>query len=836
MWLRGRWGSSRTLLKKHSFHFLSSNIKWVVESACVISILAALLFFSNPLAGQTALSGRVIDLDQQPVETATIFIQETGQLLEADKAGRFELPALSEEKVTLTVFAEGYTTQVLKVNTRKKGVLEIAISPLSIDIETVEVQVAADNYGLRRLRNVEGTAIYAAKKSEVIELDNLLGNLAANNAREVYKGVAGLNVWENDGGGLQLAIGARGLDPNRTSNFNTRQNGYDISADALGYPESYYTPPAQALQRIEIVRGAASLQYGTQFGGLLNFVFKKGPEGKPFEFTSENTYGSFGLFNTFNSIGGAKGRANYYGFYQYKQGDGWRPNSGFSQHAAYGNVNVKATEKLDIGLEYTHMNYLAQQAGGLVDFEFEMNPRQSKRERNWFKVGWNLAALTLDYRLSDRTRFNLRNFLLIAGRDALGELGPINRPDPGRERDLIAGQYRNFGAEARMLHRYSLRGQSSTFLLGARFYRGLTRNRQGDANDGSGPDFQFLNPNDLERSDYEFPSRNLALFAENLFTLSPRLTLTPGVRLEYIRTASDGYYKQRVFSGGQVIFEQRLEDDQVNERSFLLMGLGLGYQLKQGLEAYANFSQNYRAINFSDLAVVNPNLVVDSLLQDERGYNTDIGLRGTLLEERLRFDLSAFYLRYNGRIGLSEITVPDPIAIERQVAYRTNIGDARILGLEAYAEADLWRLAFGAKAIPSLSLFVNLSHLKGEYVSGQRQFVGNEVELIPPISVKTGLSFRLKGLRLSCLYTYVRRHYSDATNAEFVANATRGIIPSYGVMDASASYDFSRFRLQAGVNNLMDAAYFTRRATGYPGPGIIPAEGRRFYVGVRVRI
>lgn len=811
--------------------------KILIHAGALLAFAGLCLPARPAFAQPAALSGRVIDAElKQPIERAAIFVQETGQVLEVDKNGRFDLSGAPAGKLALTAFAEGYTTRVLEADTGKKGILEIELMPLAVDIETVEVTTEAGNYGLRRLRNVEGAAIYAAKKSEVIELENILGNLAANNAREVYKGIAGLNIWENDGAGLQLAIGARGLDPNRASNFNTRQNGYDISADALGYPESYYTPPMQALQRIEIVRGAASLQYGAQFGGLLNFVFKRGPQDKPFEFITENTYSSFNQFNTFNSIGGTKGRANYYAFYQYKQGDGWRPNSGFSQHAAFGKLNLKATEKLDIGLEFTHMNYLAQQPGGLADFEFQADPRQSKRERNWFRVGWNLAALTMDYRLSASTRFNLRSFVLVAGRDALGELGPINRPDPGRERDLIRGQYRNFGAEARLLHRYTMKGQYSTFLLGARFYRGFTRNRQGDAGSGSGPDFSFLNPEDLERSSYEFPSRNLALFAENLFNLSPRLSVTPGIRLEYIRTASDGYYKQRVFSGGQVIFERRLEDAQANERSFLLMGLGLAYQLKQGLEAYANFSQNYRAINFSDLAVVNPNLVVDSLLRDERGYNADIGLRGSGLEGRLRFDLSAFYLRYNGRIGLSEITVPDPIAIERQVAYRANIGDARILGLEAYAEADAWRLAFGKEAKPSLSVFANLSRLQGEYISGQRQFVGNAVELIPPFSIKTGLAFRLKGLRLSYLYTYIREHYSDATNAVFVANATRGLIPSYQVMDASASYEFKRYRLQVGVNNLMDAAYFTRRATAYPGPGIIPAEGRRFYVGLRVRM
>ena len=87
--------------------------------------------------------------------------------------------------------------------------------------------------------------------------------------------VAGLNIYQNDDAGLQLNIGGRGLNPNRTSNFNVRQNGYDISADALGYPESYYTPPSESLEEIQIIRGAASLQYGTQFGGLINFKMKK---------------------------------------------------------------------------------------------------------------------------------------------------------------------------------------------------------------------------------------------------------------------------------------------------------------------------------------------------------------------------------------------------------------------------------------------------------------------------------------------------------------------------------------------------------------------------------
>jgi len=805
-----------------------------------IALLTLLISLPQDLTAQSArLFGKVIQSDGRPVKDATVFLTESNDLEITDGRGQYAFEQLDTGLYTLTLFAEGYTTVTTTVDLRgMERRFNLVMDSLALTAATVEVQaMAGQQYGLRRLLNVEGTAIYAAKKSEVIELDQVLGNLATNNPREVYRGVAGLNIWENDGAGLQLAIGARGLDPNRTSNFNTRQNGYDISADALGYPESYYTPPTQALRRIEIVRGAASLQYGPQFGGLLNFVFREGPKDKPFEFISENTVGSFGLFNTFNSIGGTTGKLNYYGFLQYKRGDGWRPNSGFEQRTAFVNTNLKVSDRLKIGMEFTHMNYLAQQPGGLMDFEFQQDPRQSKRARNWFKVDWNLGAFNLDYRLSDRTKINSRSFLLIAERDALGELGPINRPDPMRERDLIVGQYRNFGNETRLIHRYKIGNNLANFLAGVRYYQGFTQNRQGDASDGSGPDFRFLNETEPERSDYDFPSRNVSVFAENLFNIGPKLTITPGVRFEYIRTASDGYYKERIFAGDQLIFEQKFEEARLNERSFVLLGLGVGYRLQEDLELYGNFSQNYRSINFSDLAVVNPNLVIDSLLSDENGYNFDLGLRGSLLRGAMRFDLSLFYLKYRDRIGIAEITVADPVVVERRVNYRTNIGDARILGLEAYAEAELWRLFAGEAERPySLSVFTNFSALHGRYLTGQRQFVGNAVELIPPFSIKAGFTFGYKDFRASYQFTHVQEHYSDATNATFVVDATRGLIPTYNVMDASVSYELGRFRFQTGVNNLTDAAYFTRRATGYPGPGIIPADGRSFYGTVRVRL
>jgi Fe(3+) dicitrate transport protein len=50
-------------------------------------------------------------------------------------------------------------------------------------------------------------------------------------------------------------------------------------------------------------------------------------------------------------------------------------------------------------------------------------------------------------------------------------------------------------------------------------------------------------------------------------------------------------------------------------------------------------------------------------------------------------------------------------------------------------------------------------------------------------------------------------------------------------MDASFTYKFKEYyNLKAGVNNLADVKYATRRAGGYPGPGIMPGNGRTLFV------
>ena len=280
-----------------------------------------------------SLTGKVVSKEEgNPVPFAVVFLKETRQAVQTDADGRYVLNNLEAGPCEVGVKYLGYEPvfKSITVEEGEKNVLNFKIRVQARELHEIEAKAAGSRTnGLSHLNEVEGTAIYAAKKNEVIEMKDITANTASNNARQVFSKVAGLNIWESDGAGLQLGVAARGLNPSRTSGFNTRLNGYDMSADAIGYPESYYTPPAEALERIEVVRGAASLQYGTQFGGMLNFVKKKGSDSSAAEVLSRQTVGTYGFFNSFNSVGGTVGKFNYYTYAQHKQGNGWRAYSDF---------------------------------------------------------------------------------------------------------------------------------------------------------------------------------------------------------------------------------------------------------------------------------------------------------------------------------------------------------------------------------------------------------------------------------------------------------------------------------------------------------------------------
>lgn len=697
------------------------------------------------------------------------------------------------------------------------------------ELSTVVVNAENQTFGVTRLKSVDGTAIYDAKKNEVVVLKDMNISLATNSSRQIFSKVPGINVWESDAAGLQLGIATRGLDPNRTSNFNTRQNGYDMSADALGYPESYYVPPAEAVDRIEVVRGAASLQYGPQFGGMLNYVLQRAPADKKIEWTSYTTTGAYKLVSTFNSLGGTINRFSYYGFYNYKQGESWRANGNYKAHAAFASLGYQFSEKINVHLEYTFSNYLAKQSGGLTDAQFNMNARQSFRTRNWFSTNWNILALNFNYKKSAFHQLNFRWWGFLGARNAVGFLQPSNRMDDiTQNRDLIKDHYKNMGAEARYVWKYYIKEKLSSLLVGGRFYIGKTAKQQGYGTNGSDADFDFAQ-NNLKISEYTFPGMNIALFAENSFAVTPKFKIVPGIRYEHIGTQASGGYRQ--LFGYSVDSTLNLEKRSY-KRNFVLLGLGISYNVWKETELYANFSQNYRGITFTDMRVVRTSQLIDPNLKDEKGFNLDLGYRGDI-GKWFSFDVSGYWLQYTNRIGQLQV-VDSAYNIYR---YTTNVGTTRSLGVELYAEVNLFSAAKIEKRAGNLNVFISAGYTNATYVkSPYKNVVGNTLEFAPQLTLRTGITYSYQKFSTTISGNFTSKQYSDASNAEFTATAVNGAIPAYYVIDWSAKYAIKCLQFMAGINNLTNNIYFTRRAVSYPGPGIIPAEPLTFYFTLGIKL
>ena len=799
-------------------------------------LLTSFLLSFNFLSGQNIISGKIISSEsKQAIKGVEIFEKNIGKIAQTNSEGFYEF-STKKNNISLIFFAYNYNVYEQKLNFSGDTIINKELLPLSKQLMEVEItQRKQKIFEIKRLNDIEGTSIYAGKKNEVILVNQSMANLASNNARQIYSQVSGLNIYQNDDAGLQLNIGGRGLDPNRTANFNTRQNGYDISADVLGYPESYYAPASEGLEEIQIIRGAASLQYGTQFGGLVNFIMKKPNLEKNTEIISRNTIGSNQLYTNYTSLSGRVNKFSYISFINYKRGNGFRPNSKFESSNIYTHIGYELNSKLKLSTEITFLDYLSQQAGGLSDMMFNQNSLQSNRERNWFKVGWLLYNFQVFYTPSKNNSLSLNLFGLKANRYALGfRTNRVSQIDSFEERDLIKSDFNNFGFEAKYLKKYLLNNHQSAFMIGTKFYKADNYSVQGPGSDSIEPDFNFdisNYPNYNNQSNYRYPNLNIALFGENIFKINTSLSFTPGIRFEHIKTESIGFYKKINLDGADnVILDSTIYNNNNNERKFVLFGTGLSF--KKDVEIYGNISQNYRSVTFADISIINPAFVINPNIKDEKGFTIDLGIRGDF-KNIFSYDISGFNLFYNDRIGFVQKEFEDG-SVKSE---RGNVGDAKIYGLETLIDININKLISEVDN-NIFTFYINTSFINSEYVDSDKNgIIGNRVEFIPKINLKSGIRLGYKNILTNLQFTFLSDQFTDASNAvESNLSGVIGLIPSYNVLDLSASYKYKKLKFEFGVNNMLDNKYFTRRATGYPGPGIIPSPNRNIYTTIEIRL
>jgi Fe(3+) dicitrate transport protein len=700
-------------------------------------------------------------------------------------------------------------------------------STKTISLQEIVVNKIKTVRGTGHMPDVKDGIIYAGKKNEVILVDSLDANKAINNTRQILGRIPGLNIVESETGGFTAnGISTRGLNPSQSIEMNTRQNGYNISGDIFGYNESYYLPPMEAVSRIEMVRGAASLQYGSQFGGMINYVLNEAPKDKKFEWYTSETGGSFGLFNTFNSIGGTINKISYYGYAQFRTMNGWRPNSQQWQLSAFGKIQFTPSEKLNAGVEYTLLRNRIKMPGGLTDSMFKADPRTSFRSRNWLKSPWNIVTGYLNYNLTPQTFLSIKSSLMFSNRSLVwrNEDGGAAALD---EKDPLTGQYvnrevesedmNNATTEVRLTHNYTTGKMKNTLGSGVRFTYAWFKKQSGGKGT-TGDDFDLSITGKYEK-DINFTTTNIAPFIENIFRVNDRFSITPGFRFEYLRSTSDGYKDSD---------DGRLTTNENRKRYLPLFGLGVQYKTTSYTNAYANISQAYRPISYSELSPIGVTSKIDQNLKDAKGFNADLGYRGTV-KNYLNFDIGLFYIAYNDRIG----TILINPGSSNQYTLRTNVANSVHKGLESYVEFNLLKY-LNSHSKKGLNIFNSLALINAEYTSGE--FKGNRVETAAKYINRIGVTYHDSRLSGTFEMSNTGDAYGDATNAKISSDPVAGYIPAYTVLDASFTFRLNKLSLKAGMNNIADKKYFTLRADEYPGPGIIPSIGRNFYLGISAKL
>lgn len=680
-----------------------------------------------------------------------------------------------------------------------------------------------------QLEAIHQTYIIAGKKNEVILVKDLPANLAEKTGRQIFAKIPGAFIYDMDGSGNQVNISTRGLDPHRSWEYNIRQNGVMINSDLYGYPASHYSMPMEAIEKIELVHGTSALQYGAQFGGLINYVTKKADTIKPISFESISSIGSYGLFSTYASIGGTIGKFSYFGYYQKRVSEGYRKNSNSEADAQFLNLSYQFSDKLKLSFEVGRSSYVYKIPGPLTDSMFLADPRQSTRSRNYFNPDITVPSLTLNWQINANTTLNWvvsglfgnRNSVQFEGfADRVDLIDPVTQQYKTRVVDIDVFNSRT--SELRLLHQYNTGKIRHALAAGLRYFNNdLNRRQQGKGTANSDFDLNVSGP---FGRDLRFKSQSIALSLENMIYINDRWSISPGMRYEYGQTDMTGTLSY---------YDPKETPNQIDHQ-IPAFGISSQFYLKENIKIYGGISQAYRPVLLKDIIPGSVLERADKDLEDAFGYNAEIGANCSI-SKFLKFDITLFRMRYDHRMG--NLVLQDSTG---SYTFKTNIGNSVTNGLEIYTEINLvnkikWRVG----------LFTSSSLMKATYEDAKLSvgtanvdISGNEVESVPRWISRNGLQVAYKTISANLQYSYVSDSYSDPLNTiQPTANGARGVVPSYGIWDLNLACKFAkRFILRAGVNNFLNTSYFTKRPVIYPGGGVWSSDGRSFVCSIGFRI
>lgn len=664
------------------------------------------------------------------------------------------------------------------------------------------------------LPDTVGTKIYSGKKTTVIDFDSM-PLIQTDNYRQAFSQTPGLLVSELSNPSL-LSLGSRGIgDPHETQNLLVTKDGIPFVADLFGYPTVYYAPPFESIDRLEFFRGGASLLYGPQPAGTLNYVTHMPRTDRRLAARAQQIIGSDNLLSTYASVDGTSGRLGYLADFSRRSGDSFREtNSDYETLGGSFKLVLDAQEQTRWIFNMDAFSADSGEPGGLtfasgpgtLNYNENRNATQNPFDR--VRVERYYPSLTFENNFSGDTLLTATGyggyFSRFSKRQQGTGFGTIASGETADNNLIQLQEFYTFGSDVRLRHNWSAWGEEHTFAGGfSTFYSDSPYTlHRGDTPDAETGEL---------RQDAQRQTIYGSIFLENRFVIQ-RLSITPAVRVENIHQSI--FERLNLGTGEAATPKANLSRDSYTE-TVPLVGLGIGYDLGTKTEIYGNLSQGYKAKTYTDAIPLGVNDTISSNLDPGKIWTYELGVRGSSFEW-LMFDTSLFLIDYDDRFGRAGNNLQ-------------NVGRSINKGWDVATELDLIgfydhlaKTAYGTD-IGSLSLYGNLELLDAEFVSGPLE--GKVPQYAPDYLVRAGMIYRWNDqLKLAMLGTLLGDHFGDD------ANSANFAIPSYKVWDLTAEVKIYKNSLSliAGINNLFDEDYFSRVRSN----GIDPAYGRNYYAGL----